>query len=44
MTNKFVDGSFESEYKETIGATYKSRTVRIDGRYNVDIELWDIAG
>ncbi|XP_042576184.1 ras-related protein Rab-35-like [Cyprinus carpio] len=41
---RFADNSFSGSYITTIGVDFKIRTVEIDGRKRVKLQIWDTAG
>ena len=43
LLRRFIDNTFDPDYKGTIGVQFMTRTVRIDGA-NVKLVIWDIAG
>lgn len=43
LANRWIDGSFDSEGKPTIGANHQRKQVIIDGQ-KIDVFLWDTAG
>lgn len=43
LINRFVTGSFSTDYKATIGVAIFSKLLEIDGA-EVSLQIWDIAG
>ena len=43
LINRFVTGSFSTDYKATIGVAIFSKLLEIDGM-EVSLQIWDIAG
>ncbi|MHA1941883.1 MAG: Rab family GTPase [Candidatus Hodarchaeales archaeon] len=43
LINRFVTGSFTTDYKATIGVAIFSKLLEIDG-IEVSLQIWDIAG
>ncbi|GAB5366057.1 hypothetical protein AAMO2058_001111500 [Amorphochlora amoebiformis] len=43
VINRFVNGSFDPEYRSTIGCDYHSRDL-VRGENRIRLQLWDIAG
>ncbi|MHA2296835.1 MAG: Rab family GTPase [Candidatus Hodarchaeales archaeon] len=50
LIRQYVEGSFDHDYKTTLGADFKSKTVLLDNypttgkRSKIIMQLWDIAG
>lgn len=44
LIRRYVDRTFESNYRTTIGVDFRLKTVESDARTTVRLQLWDIAG
>ena len=43
IVSQFAESRFSDEYKLTVGATFASKTVEVDGRI-IRLSIWDLAG
>jgi len=44
IVHRYVEGSFQSSYKSTIGANFLSKDLNIEEYGEVGLRIWDIAG
>ena len=43
LLNRFIQGNFTEKYVLTVGASFASKRITVDGKY-LTLELWDTAG
>eukprot|EP01115_Flamella_aegyptia_P009667 TRINITY_DN41367_c0_g1_i1.p1 TRINITY_DN41367_c0_g1~~TRINITY_DN41367_c0_g1_i1.p1 ORF type:complete len:216 (+),score=67.80 TRINITY_DN41367_c0_g1_i1:91-738(+) len=44
LIHRYVNGTFSSTYRATIGVDFALKTLRWEDRLNIRLQLWDIAG
>ena len=44
MLNKYIKGEFSDQYNVTVGVEFTSKTIRIDEKTQVKLQIWDTAG
>lgn len=41
MLNKYIKGEFSDQYNVTVGVEFTSKTIRIDEKTQVKLQIWD---
>lgn len=41
MLNKYIKGEFSEQYNVTVGVEFTSKTIRIDEKTQVKLQIWD---